>query len=1091
MSIPSIGLDVRTGYDVDRLKREDYRDFNNKKTDYLSGGVKPDDVMGDLLKCDKTVTMTPEFRNNLISGKKWYTYDQKQVNITKGRPPSLTREHRHQICYQLIDDAPPSVQSVSAPNGPFQFGDQIPLAVTFSEPVSGSTAQITVATGNENKVLKATEQDSAGNTLTFLYPVRVVANASGVKITEIKATDLFGHACTDKTERMAATTIDPSVHKPSALTPLTAEIPGPQYTQEMIVTADIDQNQKLTEWLANELAENRDEAAGVCFTSSLTVSVDGGQTKHPFTAPPEGELTRLTARIPLEQNTGNETVKRVAELYLGDDLVLGRYAVADQAPAKFITADDMEVSLSVKQADGSTDYEYADESHTIYLQDNPKIAASYQLKGDGFSFTGADQLVWSSSDETVAQIAADGSITPTGKAGEVYFTLTAKNGGAEGREVTVNTETLKLGVGLTPFLSIPNNQLRATDGQAVTVYWTSNLCDKNGSAETTFTVTVTGGMLTEPYKTTVTGTAENPAASCEIPGSVLKYDYTGASNNTYNIQVSSIYQGKEYPATATITLDSKPAIVTFDKLDSYYITDTQGPVNISWKIENFDRYTAHSGQFEMLITKGTKVIATVEDPGTGSDGTFTGSYLLDKIKMPDKSTDPDPTSYRDVYTVTIKAKNGADNTWSYDSFLLYVYDADALKIWVNGEDKDNITLSNVKRISDMEPQEILALKRDIPLKSMVSVNYGEYAWSELADQIKWASKKADGTSGSAIASVNYQQDTLYENIEHFTYTSYRPTTDFGLSGHSDGTVTISATHKLTGMNDSLKVTVETLKDRLYLFQLYPQAKTTLTYTNGNGEPKTAVSDETGAAAIYEESGIVGDVYCSSEKDGLTYVGTFPSAALETGEGDWTQLQRYPCNNMELRRAAYAYLYIKNPDGTPYEGMVNFRGGVYVNDEYKQGAMFALQNERDAKRPGNSTENNIKLGKDGKLTVTMDQTQCDLPGDALYAGDKVEYVFQISLCDNDEKPYRYIPSWSVWTPTPAKTPLWAAARPSSISARTTAGKSSRLSPCRRPAIPTTQYPAAYWTRPAMWDPTTACPSPLSALWSCGGARIWTA
>ena len=131
------------------------------------------------------------------------------------------------------------------------------------------------------------------------------------------------------------------------------------------------------------------------------------------------------------------------------------------------------------------------------------------------------------------------------------------------------------------------------------------------------------------------------------------------------------------------------------------------------------------------------------------------------------------------------------------------------------------------------------------------------------------------------------------------------------------------------------------------------------------------------------------------------------------------------------------------------------------------------------------------GKDGKLTVTMDQTQWDLPGDALYAGDKVEYVFQISLCDNDEKPYRYIPSWSVWTPTPAKTPLWAAARPSSISARTTAGKSSRLSPCRRPAIPTTQYPAAYWTRPAMWDPTTACPSPLSALWSCGGARIWTA
>lgn len=102
----------------------------------------------------------------------------------------------------------------------------------------------------------------------------------------------------------------------------------------------------------------------------------------------------------------------------------------------------------------------------------------------------------------------------------------------------------------------------------------------------------------------------------------------------------------------------------------------------------------------------------------------------------------------DVYTVTIKAKNGADNTWSYDSFLLYVYDADALKIWVDGEDKDSVLLSNVERIADMDQAEILALKRDIPLKSMVSVNYGEYAWSELADQIVWKS------SDSAIASVN-------------------------------------------------------------------------------------------------------------------------------------------------------------------------------------------------------------------------------------------------------------------------------------------------------------------------------------------------
>lgn len=179
------------------------------------------------------------------------------------------------------------------------------------------------------------------------------------------------------------------------------------------VSLSVSSNEAYTTWLAADMKEM--EGGSGFQTQSLTVSVDG-KNFYPFIA--QGETVtgqNLTARVPLEINTDSETVTRVAELYLDGNVVLGRYATADQAPAKFITAGDMEVSLSFKQADGSTDYEYADESHTIYLQDNPKIAASYQLKGDGFSFIGADQLVWSSSDETVAQIAADGSITPTGQ----------------------------------------------------------------------------------------------------------------------------------------------------------------------------------------------------------------------------------------------------------------------------------------------------------------------------------------------------------------------------------------------------------------------------------------------------------------------------------------------------------------------------------------------------------------------------------------------------------------------------------------------------------------------------------------------------
>ena len=193
------------------------------------------------------------------------------------------------------------------------------------------------------------------------------------------------------------------------------------------------------------------------------------------------------------------------------------------------------------------------------------------------------------------------------------------------------------------------------------------------------------------------------------------------------------------------------------------------------------------------------------------------------------------------------------------------------------------------------------------------------------------------------------------------------------------------------MSDTLDVKVETLKNKLYLFQCYPQTETTLTYTNGAGENKTVISDESGAAAIYEESGIASDVYCTALMG--TYLGTFYQNRLETGEKDWTLLERYPCNNLNLRRAAYAYLYLKNPDGTPYTGRITFRGGVYVNGEYKENGMFSL-NGGLVNLSGNE-DRYVDLGSDGKLTIVMDQTQWDLPGNAIQPSDQVEYVFEIA------------------------------------------------------------------------------------------------
>ncbi|MEG1578511.1 MAG: hypothetical protein RR336_07080, partial [Oscillospiraceae bacterium] len=90
----------------------------------------------------------------------------------------------------------------------------------------------------------------------------------------------------------------------------------------------------------------------------------------------------------------------------------------------------------------------------------------------------------------------------------------------------------------------------------------------------------------------------------------------------------------------------------------------------------------------------------------------------------------------------------------------------------------------------------------------------------------------------------------------------------------------------------------------------------------------------------------------------------------------------------------AYLYLKKPDGTPYTGDVTFRGGVYVNNVYKKDALFVLNDSTEKQR--GDVDTTVNLAADGKLAVTMDQTQWGLTGNALTAGDKVSYVFQIAL-----------------------------------------------------------------------------------------------
>jgi hypothetical protein len=219
---------------------------------------------------------------------------------------------------------------------------------------------------------------------------------------------------------------------------------------------------------------------------------------------------------------------------------------------------------------------------------------------------------------------------------------------------------------------------------------------------------------------------------------------------------------------------------------------------------------------------------------------------------------------------------------------------------------------------------ILDLRRDINLQRFISINYGSYTWSAISDQIEWLS------DNTAAAMVNYKQGVVYEPLSSFTYIKYPPGTDFSLAGVGDGTAKITAKHSRSGQTVELDVAVETLKDRLYLFQFYPKQETKVSYVNSDGQTVSLTSDPDGALAIYDPSGIPGNVSTQSGGGDMVYLGTVYNNRLKSGEYDSANRGLYPINIFQLRNTKIE-VYIKNPDGgTPWSGSARYSGAVYKN-----------------------------------------------------------------------------------------------------------------------------------------------------------------
>ncbi len=712
---------------------------------------------------------------------------------------------------------------------------------------------------------------------------------------------------------------------------------------------------------------------GAPVTHAVTVGEDTVNNGFTFTAAPYAiapTAQEQTVTVQLQVNTGTAdtpswvTVNRVTQIVTVDALL-----------------DVTGVTATVVDGAGQAVQPGEDDKYTVAMDEME--GKTYKLQA---AFTPADATyqtgTWHSSDATIATVSNGGEGNPEAgtiqfqsQTGEVEFWFVADNGTPENEDDDEKSNELQFVVtaGNSLILSIPpyaqDSLIQA--GKDATVSWVTNVFDFYPSADVTFTVSLFAG--TETTGTPIeTYTVENPAAStekiteCTIPAAVLPVTYP---QSQYTVQVSMASPEARSDDTG-ITVLSPPTEmrITADKTS---ITDGK-TLELNYSINN----ASATGTLSATRMAGGETEENADGClSTTSNLQNNGTVTFDPVEV-------DGDNLYDTYTITFTEDTqaaGANFAPSTDSLVLYVYKSDALSIQSNGQDVESISLNNASEVDGAgklptESDDIMALRQELGLIAYVSINADAHNWSSFRDGIQWA------LSGDAEnVAINYRQGGLWDNIEDLSYETYLPQTQMAISATADVQgVTVTATHAATGMSDTVTVDVETLQDKLYMFQATPAQVTTVTYTTGKGEARTLTTNADGLLVVYEPDSIASDVQFRSGDDSNPNLGTIAQEALSSGERDAAKLQLYPLNAITLVPAAKAELYLVRPDGTPFANQaVTLRGGVYLEDNYC-GEDVRMGPDSNSLVPGN-TDGTYTTDGEGKLTVHMDATQFNADG----------------------------------------------------------------------------------------------------------------
>ena len=899
------------------------------------------------------------------------------------------------VTAKLVDTDKPIIQSVTAPAGTYASGQHVPITVTFSEFVDLRNASVTI-NGNEYSA-DALSMNSYGVTAMLWYPVQDVDAATVIVSGMTGVKDVFGHPL-DTTQYPSEPITDvalESVLMRNAPTALTADYANGKASFTM--NANMAQAYKTvySDYHTPEGTEPKeapfrlelkyDSAEAPSYLQVYLGEESGDFTISDYEIKPAADTRTYT--VTLQANEGTKDSPNWVNV-----LPLTRqFTVAKKVSAHTVT-----IVPETNDAD-----------YTISLADSARPTLQAKVLGKNGEQASYITGKWSSSDPLIATIDEDtGLVATTGtKVGTVTFTFTADNGTEDpADDVTGQSQPYTVTAGDSLALVIPGGASIVTRvNQPATVLWSSNAALMAPGKEFNYRIDLYEGNYKneadlsgrDPIATYTAGKDEN---SVRIEENVLS-KLSNGNIPAYTVLVSMPHpnaggEDVRLSALAWIIVQAPPATAKLTPPRSIYLKDTDGTVNIDWSVENAT--TGASQQPTLTITRVTEDNTTTKVVDSAPLSGTSGSYSLSLWSV-------EAGNLKDTYQVVLSVENPGEESPSTDSFPLYVYDADALKVQDdNGKTISALTMDNTSKVSGTLPTDtakILQLRQELGLIEYIGINYDEYGWNSFKDGIQWLS------SNNNAISVNYKQGGLYEDIRNFSFDSYLPETKMALSGLANGTATVTATHAATGMSAAVQVTAKTLQNKFYLFQLTPAAETTLQYTDGKGVPKTVTTNSDGVLALYEPNGIASEVSLRSGSGADIYLGTIYKENLRSGERDATKLQLYPLNTFSLRRVARASVTLITPGGDPLANKtVTVRGGVYKNGGYCQ---TALLGSRAGALVSGITGDTYTTDAAGNITVYLDSTQFwsaekgESNTTALSALDQLEYILEISAIDGDK------------------------------------------------------------------------------------------